>query len=96
MRMCRSLIREFCRRDLQRSGSLVELWVGGGESLGSSWIGPSGLGPNRLLGTGFRWDSDALRTLLGELASVLLFLMYLFVTMRVGAAFIRQRSKQDV
>jgi len=68
MRMCRSLIRGFCRRDLQRGGSLVELWMVGGDSLDHSWIGLSGLGPNWFLGIEFRWDSDALQTLLGELA----------------------------
>jgi hypothetical protein len=68
----------------------------GGDSLGRSWIGFSGLGPNWFLGIGFRWGRDAIWTLLGELASNLLFLTYLFVTVRVGAAFIRQRIKKDV
>jgi hypothetical protein len=40
----------------------------GRDSLGRSWIGLSGLGLDWFLGTGFRWDSNALRTLLGELA----------------------------
>ena len=42
--------------------------MGGCDSLGRSWIGLSGLGANWFLGIGFRWDSDALRALLGELA----------------------------
>ena len=39
----------------------------GGDSLGRSWIGLSGRGPNWFLGIGFRWDSDAVQTLFGEL-----------------------------
>jgi hypothetical protein len=42
--------------------------MAGCDSLGRSWIGLSGLGPNWFLGIGFRWDSDALRALLRELA----------------------------
>jgi hypothetical protein len=38
-----------------------------GDSLGRSGIGLSGFSLHWFLGIGFRWDSDAVRTVLGKL-----------------------------
>jgi hypothetical protein len=67
----------------------VILWVAPGSVLaGLVLIGFWGLGfAGTAMPSGLYWVSWL---------SVLLFLTYLFVTVRVGAAFIRQRIKEDV
>jgi hypothetical protein len=67
----------------------VILWaVPGSFLVGLALIGFLGLGfAGTAMPSGFYWVSWL---------SVLLFLTYLFVTVRVGVAFIRQRIKKDV